>query len=94
MADMVQPSVRSCYPMASGPRRIMANMLLMAAFKVGNPIEEVVLMKVHDFTRRTNHFCSHGFHVSANSHFTLFAANSRKAPIRLSASNSSWSFGK
>jgi hypothetical protein len=52
-------------------------MLLMAAFKVGNPIEEVVLMKAHDLTRGPDHFCSHGFHVSANWHSTLFAENSR-----------------
>jgi hypothetical protein len=51
--------------MSTGPRWIMANMLLMSAFKVGNPIEEVVLMKAHDFTRGPGYFCSDGFHVSA-----------------------------
>lgn len=52
--------------MASGPRGIMANMLLMAAFKVGNPIEEVVLMKAHDPPGGPAHFGAHGFHRSAN----------------------------
>jgi hypothetical protein len=65
MADMLQPSLMSCDPMATGPRRIMANMLLMSAFKVGNPVEETVLMKAHDFTRGPGYCCSHGFHVSA-----------------------------
>ena len=51
--------------MASGPRRIMTNMLPMSAFKVGNPVEGVVLMKADDLTRGLGYFCSHGFHVSA-----------------------------
>jgi hypothetical protein len=38
-------------PNGEWSRRIMADMLLVAAFKVGNPIEEVVLMKAHGFTR-------------------------------------------
>jgi hypothetical protein len=40
-------------------------MLLMPAFKVGNPVKEGVLMKAHDFRREPGYFCSHGFHVSA-----------------------------
>jgi hypothetical protein len=52
--------------MSGGPRRIMANMLLMSAFEVGNPVEKFILMKTHDFTRDSGHFCSHGFHIEAN----------------------------
>ncbi len=44
----------------------MANMLLMSAFEVGNPIEKFILMKTRDFTRDSGHFCSHGFHIEAN----------------------------
>jgi hypothetical protein len=51
--------------MAGGPRRIMANMLLMSAFKVGDPVEGFVLMKAHDLTRDLGYFCSCRFHVSA-----------------------------
>jgi hypothetical protein len=51
---------------SGGPRRIMANMLLMSAFEVGNPVEKFILMKPHDFTGDSGHFCSHGFHIEAN----------------------------
>jgi hypothetical protein len=44
----------------------MANMLLMSAFEVGNPVEKFILMKPHDFTGDSGHFCSHGFHIEAN----------------------------
>ncbi len=37
--------------MAGGPRRIVTNMLLMSAFKIGNPVQAFVLMKGDDFTR-------------------------------------------
>jgi hypothetical protein len=51
--------------MATGPRRIVADMLLMAAFEVGNPVEAVVLMKADDSARGSGDFCLHGFHESA-----------------------------
>src|SRR6266478_3138781 len=57
---MFQPSFKSCYAMAGGPRRIVTNMLLMPAFKVGNPVQAFVLMKGDDFTRDSGDFCSHG----------------------------------
>jgi hypothetical protein len=37
--------------MPSYPRRIMANMLLMSAFEVGNPVEKIILMKTYFFNR-------------------------------------------
>jgi hypothetical protein len=50
--------------MPSCPRRIMTNMLLMPAFKFGNPVETFILMKTHDFTRDSaGNSRSHGFHV-------------------------------
>ncbi len=52
--------------MPGGPRRIMAYMLLMPTFEVGNPVEKFILVKTHDFTRDSGHFCSHGFHMEAN----------------------------
>jgi hypothetical protein len=51
---------------SGGPRRIMAYVLLMSAFEVGNPVEKFILMKTHNFTRESRHFCSHGFHIEAN----------------------------
>src|SRR5258707_14234316 len=60
---MSQPSFRSCYPMAGCPRRIVTNMLLMSAFKIGNPVQAFVLMKGDDFTRDSGDSCSHGFHM-------------------------------
>ena len=63
---MSQSSFRSCYPMSRGPRRIMANMLSMSAFKISNPVEEVVLVKTHDLTGRPGYSCWHGFHVIAS----------------------------
>ena len=49
--------------MAGGPRRIVTNMLLMSAFKIGNPVEAFVLMKGDDFTWDSGRFCTHGFHI-------------------------------
>ena len=49
--------------MPGGPRRIVTNMLLLSAFKIGNPVQAFVLMKGDDFTRDSGDFCSHGFHI-------------------------------
>ncbi len=65
VADMIVASLRSGDPVATGPGRIVADMLLMAAFEVGNPVEAVVLMKADDSTRGSGDFCLHGFHVPA-----------------------------
>jgi hypothetical protein len=37
--------------MPIGPRRIVADVLLMSTFKVGNPVEEFVQMKIYNFAR-------------------------------------------
>jgi hypothetical protein len=58
--------------MSSDPRWIMAYMLLMAALKISNPIEEFILVKIDNFTRGSGHFCLHGFHVEAKADSTLF----------------------
>jgi hypothetical protein len=49
--------------MASGPRRIMTNMLPMSAFKVGNPVEGVILMKAHDLTRGLGYLAEYRVHA-------------------------------
>ena len=49
--------------MSRRPRRIMADMLLMSAFKVRDPVETFVLMESHDFARFSGYFSSHGFHM-------------------------------
>ena len=50
MAYMLPPSLRRCYPMAIRPRRIVPYMLLMSAFKIGNPIEGFIQMIIDDLT--------------------------------------------
>ena len=50
MADMLPPSLRRCYPMAIRPRRIVPYVLLMSAFKIGNPIEGFIQMIIYDLT--------------------------------------------
>lgn len=35
--------------MPIGPRRVVADVLLMPTFKVGNPVEEFVQMKIYNF---------------------------------------------
>ena len=41
----------------------MADMLLMSATKVSNPVEAPIHMKIYDFTRSSGHFCLYRFHV-------------------------------
>lgn len=69
--------------MATGPGGIVANVLLMPAFQVGNPVQAVVLMKAHDFTRGSGSFCLHGFHVDPNVYFHGRAlVRSRRSALR------------
>ena len=42
VTEMCIPSLRRCYPMPMGPRRIVPDMLLMPAFKISNPVEAFV----------------------------------------------------
>jgi len=51
VADVFGAAERSGYPMASGPRGIVADVQLMATFEVGDPVEGFVGVKPHDFTR-------------------------------------------
>jgi hypothetical protein len=51
LPDMLKPPLRGCDPMPIGPRRIVADVLLMSTFKVGNPVEEFVQMKIYNFAR-------------------------------------------
>jgi hypothetical protein len=40
--------------MPNGPRRIVPDVLRMPAFKISNPVEAFVWMKIHDFARKTS----------------------------------------
>ncbi|MGB9434031.1 MAG: hypothetical protein WBQ89_17440 [Candidatus Acidiferrum sp.] len=77
----------------------MANMLLMTAFEVGNPIEVFILMKSHNFTGDSGHACSHGFHMEptgrgVNVHSVLPLSNVAllEAPTPTKASTHHFSF--
>jgi len=43
----------------------MADMLLMSAIKVSNPVEAIIYMKIYDFTGCSSHSCLQRFHVKA-----------------------------
>jgi hypothetical protein len=47
---------------ASGPRGIVADMLLVAAFKIGNPVEAFVQMKPDDLAGSSGNTWLHRFH--------------------------------
>ena len=49
MADVVQAAFGGDDPRAVGPRRIVADVLVVAAFQFGYPIAVLVLMKPDDF---------------------------------------------
>ncbi len=57
--------------MAIRPRRIMAYMLLMSAFKIGDPIEGFIQMIIYDFTGDSCHLCLQRFHRSGHSTSSL-----------------------
>ena len=58
--------------MSSGPRWIVAYVLLMSAFKISNPIEGFILMEADNFTRDSGDICSHGFHIESSYYSTPF----------------------
>jgi len=47
--------------MGTGKRRIVANVLLMSAFKLGNPIQIFIQTKVNDFAHRPAVLACEGF---------------------------------
>jgi len=47
--------------MGMGKRRIVADVLLMSAFKLGNPIQIFIQTKVNDFAHRPGGFACEGF---------------------------------
>lgn len=59
---MFEASLGRCYPMGASKRRIVADVLLMSTFKLGNPIEIVIQMKVNDFSHGPSYSCLHRFH--------------------------------
>jgi hypothetical protein len=50
----------------------VADVLLMSTFKVGNPVEEFVQMKIHNFARDACRFGSRRIHMRATSFILLF----------------------
>jgi hypothetical protein len=47
--------------MAVGPRRVVADELLMAALKVSNPIQSFIQVEGDDLLHRPSYFCLHRF---------------------------------
>jgi hypothetical protein len=69
---MLLSSLRGGHPMSGCPWRIMPDVLPVAAFKVRNPVEGLVLMKSRDLTRDSGRLCTHRFHKPF--YLTLFSA--------------------
>jgi hypothetical protein len=61
-ADVLRAPLRGCDPVARGPGRIVANMLLMSAFKIGDPVEAIVQMKPGDLAGSSGEAWLHRFH--------------------------------
>ena len=55
--------LRRCQPIALGPKRSEADLLMMPALKFGNPIQIVIQMKVNDFSHRPCNLCLQEFHI-------------------------------
>jgi len=53
VTDVCLPTFGSGHPMLFRPGRIVSDILLVAAFEFGNPIQSLVQMKAHDFSRLT-----------------------------------------
>ena len=71
MAEVLIPALWGCYPMAISPRRIVSDVLLMPAFKVSNPVEGLIQMKIYDFASDTCRLCMTGIHVWPATHILL-----------------------
>ena len=53
MADVFQLTFRCRDPMSVSPRWIVANVLLVPAFEVSNPVEAFIQVKADNFSRKT-----------------------------------------
>ena len=51
LADVFQAALRRGHPVMVGVRRVVADMLLMAALEFGDPVAAVVHVKVDDLAR-------------------------------------------
>jgi hypothetical protein len=60
---MFEPPLGRRYPMGASKWRIVAHVLLMPAFKFGNPIQIFIQMKIDYFSHPALYFCLNGFHV-------------------------------
>jgi hypothetical protein len=47
---MIEPSLRCGYPIALTPRRIVTDVLLVAAFKFGHPVMKFIQMVIDDLS--------------------------------------------
>jgi hypothetical protein len=63
VTDVRLPTFGSGNPVAMGPRRIVANVLLMAAFEIGDPIANFISMKADNFS-----WVTFGFVLRLHSH--------------------------
>ena len=62
------PALVGCYPVMIGPRRIVANELMMSTLKFSDPIEIFVRMKIDDFPWYT-------LGLSLRLHYTVLACD-------------------
>ena len=67
--------------MTNGPRWIMTYMLLMSAFKIGNPVGALIQMIINDFTWNSWHLCLQRFHGYTSGHSILFPASGYYATV-------------
>ena len=68
MAEVFAAALRGGDPFAVEPGRVVADVLLMAAFEFGDPVKVFVLVKADDFARDSGHGRMHGpilFRVAA-----------------------------
>jgi hypothetical protein len=62
---MLKAPLGAGYPVASIPRRIVAHMLLMATFKLGDPVKAFIQVVIYNFSWRSCVLQLQGFHVIA-----------------------------
>jgi hypothetical protein len=87
-ADARCTAFRRRHPRAALPRRIVAHMLRMAAFEVGDPVAGVILVEIGDFAAWARGHCSFmqfwcgfRFHFSARFTTVFYAKPQRSSPV-------------
>jgi hypothetical protein len=59
ISNMLGPSFGSRHPFAHDPRGVVADMLLVSALQLCNPVKTFILMKSHNFPRRSRRLPVH-----------------------------------